>query len=58
MSEVYHEIADKFRDLVKTRFPHVTYGQDSESKSFKKSYPLSFKTFFFRLVRSYYAGIN
>jgi hypothetical protein len=26
VSEVYHKIAHKFEDIVKDRFPHVTYG--------------------------------
>ena len=56
VSEVYHKIADKFSDIVKNRFPHVTFGQDPKSKSFKKSYPLSFKSYFFKLVKSYFSS--
>ena len=55
VSKVYHEIAETYTEIVKNRFPHITYGQDPESKSFKKSYPMNFKSYFFRLVRSYFA---
>ena len=55
VSKVYHEIAEQYRDIVVNRFPHITYGQDPESKTFKKSYPLNFKAYFFKLVRSYFA---
>jgi len=54
VSKIYQEISEKFKDLVKTRFPHITYGQDPNSATFKKSYPLTFKNYFFRLVKSYF----
>jgi hypothetical protein len=55
VSEVYHNISKKYTEIVKTRFPHVTFGQDPESNTYKKSYPLNFKSYFFKLVRSYFA---
>lgn len=46
----------KHGDLAKERFPHISYGQDPNSKTFKKSFPLSFKRYFFRLVKSIIVG--
>ena len=54
VSKVYHKVAEKYKEIVKVRFPHITYGQDPESKTFKKSYPMNFKSYFFRLVRGYF----
>jgi hypothetical protein len=39
-------------EVAKKRFPHTSYGQDENSETFKKSYPLSFKRYFFKLVRN------
>jgi hypothetical protein len=39
-------------DLAKARFPHTAYGQDRESETFKKSYPISYKNYFFKLVKN------
>jgi hypothetical protein len=54
VSKVYHKVAEDFKEIVRNRFPHITYGQDPESKTLKKSYPMNFKTYFFRLVRGYF----
>lgn len=42
--------------VVTDRFPHTAYGQDPESATFKNSYPLSFKNYFFKLVKSIIKG--
>ena len=58
LAEYYHEMVDskkqkqEFVDKVKERFPHISYGQDIKSETFKKSYPTSFKRYFFKLVKN------
>lgn len=37
---------------VKANFRMLTYGMDEKSETFKKSFPSSFKRYFFRLVKS------
>lgn len=34
------------------RFPHTAYGQDKNSETFKKSFPFSYKLYFFKLVKN------
>ena len=34
------------------RFPHVAYGQDKNSATYRKSFPLSYKRYFFKLVKN------
>ena len=54
----YPEVFKKYQenyaqyDKVKERFPHISYGQDIKSETFKKSYPTSFKRYFFKLVKN------
>lgn len=48
----YHELKERFKELVDERFPHISYGQDKESKTFKKSFPPSYKRYFFKLVKN------
>lgn len=38
--------------LANERFPHTAYGQNKESATFKKSYPISYKNYFFKLVKN------
>jgi len=38
------------------RFPHTAYGQDKNSETFKKSFPLSYKRYFFKLVKNIITG--
>ena len=38
--------------LADDRFPHTAYGQNKESATFKKSYPISYKNYFFKLVKN------
>lgn len=38
--------------LADQRFPHTAYGQNKESATFKKSYPISYKNYFFKLVKN------
>ena len=38
--------------LADARFPHTAYGQNKESATFKKSYPISYKNYFFKLVKN------
>ena len=40
-------IKSEYGEVAKLRFPHVAYGQDVNSKTFKQSYPQSFKRYFF-----------
>lgn len=53
MSKVYHRVAEEFKDLINKRFPFHAYGQDKKSDTYKKSYPSSFKKYFFGLVKSF-----
>lgn len=39
-------------ELAEQRFPHTAYGQNKESATFKKSYPISYKNYFFKLVKN------
>ena len=43
-------------EILKKRFPHISYGQDPKSKTFLNSFPLSYKNYFFKLVKSAIAG--
>lgn len=47
-------MVEKFPDLAKTRFPHITYGTNVKSETYKKSYPLTFKNYFFKIVKGYF----
>ena len=38
--------------VAEERFPHTAYGQDKNSETFKKSYPASYKNYFFKLVKN------
>ena len=40
-------------ELGKKKFPHITYGLTENSETLKKSYPTSFKRYFFKLIRSF-----
>ena len=42
----------KHNPLANERFPHTAYGQNKESKTFKKSFPISYKNYFFKLVKN------
>jgi len=48
----YQELLRMHKDVAKARFPHVAYGQDPKSETYKKSFPQSFKMYFFKLVKS------
>jgi cell division protein FtsI/penicillin-binding protein 2 len=50
----YNTLIDhkEYGKLAKKRFPHVTYGQDKNSITFKKSFPSSYKVYFFKLVKN------
>ena len=52
LAEYYNEMVKKHGEVAKKRFPHLAYGQDPNSETFKKSFPLSFKRYFFKLVKS------
>lgn len=47
-------MVNDFKELATERFPHVTYGTKKNSETFKKSFPLSFKNYFFHLVKSHF----
>lgn len=36
-----------------TRFKHITYGTKKSSNTYMKSYPLSFKKYFFAIFKSF-----
>jgi hypothetical protein len=42
----------KHGKVAEQRFPHTSYGQDKNSETFKKSFPLSYKRYFFKLVKN------
>jgi hypothetical protein len=48
----YREMIEKHGEVALKRFPHISYGQDVNSETFKKSFPLSYKRYFFKLVRN------
>lgn len=48
----YHELLTNFENLTKDRFPHTSYGQDVNSETYKKSFPLTYKQYFFKLVKN------
>ena len=48
----YHEMIKEHGEVAKQRFPHISYGQDVNSETFKQSYPSSFKRYFFQLVKA------
>jgi hypothetical protein len=52
LAENYLKMIKVHGDTAKARFPHLAYGQDPNSETFKKSFPASFKRYFFKLVKS------
>lgn len=52
LAEYYLEMVKIHGETAKHRFPHLAYGQDPNSETFKKSFPSSFKRYFFKLVKS------
>mmetsp|Transcript_33677 Transcript_33677/g.52024 ORF Transcript_33677/g.52024 Transcript_33677/m.52024 type:complete len:105 (-) Transcript_33677:2765-3079(-) len=48
----YQQMVKVHGETAKNRFPHVAYGQDPNSETFKKSFPLSYKRYFFKLVKN------
>jgi len=54
VSDVYHKMVKEFKNLANERFPHTSYGTKKGSETWKKSYPQSFKNYFFHLVKSYF----
>jgi hypothetical protein len=52
LAEYYNEMVKLHGTVAKARFPHLAYGQDPNSETFKKSFPASFKRYFFKLVKS------
>ena len=49
LARVYHKLAKEFKDLMKQHFRHITYGTKKDSETYKKSFPVSFKRYFFYL---------
>lgn len=35
------------------RFPHLTYGTKKNSETYKKSFPTTFKRYFFKVTKSF-----
>lgn len=54
VSKVYHEMVKAFPELAKARFPHITFGTSKKSETYKKSFPITFKIYFFRVTKSYF----
>lgn len=52
MAEFYQDMIRNHGETAKKRFPHVAYGQDPESDTYKKSFPTSYKRYFFKLVKN------
>jgi hypothetical protein len=52
LANYYQEMIKIHGEVAKKRFPHIAYGQDPNSETFKKSYPSSFKRYFFKLVKN------
>jgi hypothetical protein len=42
-----------FPEQTKERFPHLTYGTKKDSETYKKSFPTTFKRYFFRMAKSF-----
>ena len=53
MSHVYHKVSKEFKQLVDKRFPFHAYGMKKDSETYKKSYPSSFKKYFFSIVKQF-----
>ena len=56
LAENFQEVVKAHGKVAEARFPHTSYGQDPESETFKKSFPLSYKRYFFRLVKNIIMG--
>ena len=52
MAENYQAMRAAHGEVAEARFPHTAYGQDKNSDTFKKSYPISYKNYFFKLVKN------
>ena len=56
LAKNYHELMGnpKLKAAAKKRFPHITYGEAAEKnpKQVSKSFPLSYKRYFFKLVKN------
>ena len=53
VSEAYHALVKIYPKLANDKFPHLTYGTKKNSETYKKSYPLEFKRYFFQIVKSF-----
>lgn len=52
VAENYQAMLVAHGKVAEARFPHTAYGQDKNSETFKKSYPTSYKNYFFKLVKN------
>ena len=43
----------KFPALTQKRFPHTTYGTKVDSETYKKSFPVTLKRYFFQILKSF-----
>ena len=48
----YQNMIKEHGKVAEARFPHTAYGQDKNSETFKKSFPQSYKRYFFKLVKN------
>jgi len=52
LSDNYQAMLKEHGDIARARFRHIAYGQNPNSETFKKSYPESYKRYFFKLVKN------
>lgn len=52
LAENYQAMLKAHGATAEARFPHTAYGQDKNSETFKKSFPGSYKNYFFKLVKN------
>ena len=48
LSSIYHRLHDQFPKIMDEKFPHITYGMNKDSETFKKSFPQPFKYEFYK----------
>jgi hypothetical protein len=53
LSSIYWDMVKQFPKQTHLRFPHMTYGTKKDSETYKKSFPMTFKRYFFKLLKSF-----
>jgi len=52
LAENFQKLIAKYDKMALERFPHTAYGQKKDSDTYKKSFPQSYKRYFFKLVKN------